>query len=67
MSYRDKFDVQSLASNRWSPEVKAKIKTALDEGKKVEWEFSSFSDHGPDWQKVLIDGDVVRGTYEECY
>ena len=44
MSYREEFNIQSLGTNRWPEEVSAKIKAAVEAGKVVEWEFSSFTD-----------------------
>lgn len=55
MSYRQKF---SDAFKPFGMDAKTweKIVDARDNGKNVEWECSSFSDPGNDWNKVLIDG-----------
>lgn len=45
-----------------SEEVKAMVKAALAEGKEVKFEHSSFSDPGPDWSKILIDGKCIDYT-----
>lgn len=43
------------------------MKKAIKEGKKVEMEHSSFSDPGPDWNQVLIDGRVLPGSRTNGY
>lgn len=43
-----------------SEEVETKVQEALDKGKKVEYENSSFADTGDDWSKILIDGISVH-------
>lgn len=42
-----------------SEDTWTKIQEAQAEGKKVEWQHSSFSDPGDDWNKVLIDDREV--------
>lgn len=35
------------------------IQKAIADGKKVEWQHSSFNDPGDDWNKVLVDDECV--------
>lgn len=55
MEKGDLFTVKMFAT---AEQVK-KVEEALDEGKKVEFNNSSFSDGGEDFSEVLIDGEVV--------
>ncbi len=43
------------------------MRQALDDGKKVEMEYSSFSDPGDDWGQVRIDGKVLPGSRVKGY
>ena len=61
MAYREPLSPStwgSLAMFASSDEV-ATIKQAIEDGKKVEMEHSSFSDPGPDQSRVLVDGALV--------
>jgi hypothetical protein len=52
----------TLADNlsRCVPEsVRECVAKALAEGKKVEWEHSTFTDPGGDYNKILVDGQAV--------
>ncbi len=67
MSYRKEFKAKDLTSSFVPEATREEIKQAMDTGKKVEWEYSSFEDPGDDWQQVVVDGKPVQGTHHFGY
>ena len=49
------------------PSFEPLVKKALEAGQKVEINSSGFSDPGPDWNELMIDGKVVPGSRTDGY
>lgn len=49
------------------PVVSEAVKQALARGSVVQIRHSSFSDPGPDWNELVINGRTVPGSYREGY
>ena len=60
MPYTRKFEAAHMeyVRNR-DAEAAKKVEAALEEGKLVDWESSTFSDPGVDWNHLRVDGVVV--------
>lgn len=44
---------------RTSPDVHTRVQAEIDAGAQVEMECSSFTDHGDDWSRLLVNGRVI--------
>ena len=67
MSYRQTIDKKTSLFSIVNKDAQAAVAKAVAEGKKVEWEFSSFTDPGEDWQQVRVDDVVVPGSRQAGY
>lgn len=67
MSYREPITQDTSLFSIVNKEARAAVAQAVANGKKVEWEFSSFSDPGDDWQQVRVDDAVVPGSRQGGY